>query len=82
VGDEDEFRALPLFSCGGHLLLLNLELLEVWDLVDNDPHQTAAKVDELVHDEAHDTSREDIISDVCVPRSPHALEVVEVNIVL
>ena len=21
VGDEDEFRALPLFSCGGHLLL-------------------------------------------------------------
>lgn len=61
--------------------VLNLVLLEVRDLVDNDPRQTAAKVDELVHDEAHDTSGKDIIADVCVPGSPHALEVVEVDIV-
>jgi len=61
---------------------LNLVFLEVWDLVDDDPRQAAAKVDGLVHDEAHDTSGEHIIADVCIPGSPHALEVVEVNIVL
>jgi hypothetical protein len=62
--------------------LLNLVLLEVWNPVDDHPRQGAAKVDELVHDEAHDTSGEDVVADVCVPGSPHALEVVEVDIVL
>lgn len=71
---------IELYAPATHVL--NLELLEVRDLVDDNPHQAAAKVDELVHDEAHDTGSEDVVADVCVPRSPHALEVVEVNIVL
>jgi hypothetical protein len=104
VGDEDELGAFPLFSCGGHFLLLgevvlvlcssslrfsgcvtyflNLVFLEVGNLVDDDPWQAAAEVDDLVHDEAHDAGGEHIIADVCVPRGPHALEVVEVDIVL
>ena len=61
---------------------LNLVFVEVWDHADDDPGQTAAEVDGLVHDEAHDTGGEGIVADVCVPRSPHALEVVEVDIVL
>lgn len=62
--------------------VLNLVFPEVGDLVDDDPGQTAAEVDDLVHDEAHDTGGEHIVADVCVPRSPHALEVVEVDVVL
>lgn len=103
VRDEDEFRALPLLSRGGDLLLwkddvssalssrfpivlatyvLNLVLVEVGYPVDDDPGQTAAEVDDLVHEEAHDAGGEDIVADVGVPRSPHTLEVVEVDIVL
>jgi hypothetical protein len=62
--------------------LLNFVFSEVGNLVDDDPWQTSAEVDDLMHDEAHDTSGKHIIADVCVPRSPHALEVVEVDIVL
>ena len=61
---------------------LNLVLVEVWDHANDDPGQAAAEVDSLVHDEAHDTGGERIVADVCVPRSPHALEVVKVHIVL
>lgn len=62
--------------------LLNLVLLEVGNAVDDDPWQTAAEVDGLVHDEAHDARGENVVADVCIPRHPHALEVVEVDIVL
>jgi hypothetical protein len=61
---------------------LNFVFVEVWDHADDDPGQAAAEVDGLVHDKAHDTSSERIVADVCVPRSPHALKVVEVDIVL
>ena len=61
---------------------LNLVFVEVWNHADDDPGQTAAEVDGLVHDEAHDTGGERVVADVGVPRSPHALEVVEVDIVL
>lgn len=61
---------------------LNLVFVEVWDHADDDPGQTAAEVHGLVHDEAHDTGGERVVTDVGVPRGPHALEVVEVDIVL
>jgi hypothetical protein len=61
---------------------LNFVFVKVWDHADDDPGQAAAEVDGLVHDEAHDTGSERIVADVCVPRSPHALEVVEMDIVL
>jgi hypothetical protein len=70
VREEDQLGASPLFSPGRDLGPLNLVLVEVGDLVDDDPGQTAAKVDRLVHDETHDTSREDIILHVGVPTLP------------
>ena len=69
-----------LSVCTTHAL--NLVLLEVWDLVDDEPWESAAKVDGLVHDEAHDTGGEHVVADVRVPRSPHALEEVEADVVL
>lgn len=75
-------RCLSWLFSGYPTYGLNLVLLEVGNLVDDDPWQGAAEVDDLVHDEAHDTGGEHVVADVCVPRSPHALEVVEVDIVL
>jgi len=61
---------------------LNLVLVEEGNAVDNDPRERAAKVDEFVHQERHDTSGEHIVANVGVPRHPQLLEVVEVYIVL
>lgn len=65
--EENEFRACPLFLHGGDLRPLKLVLVEVWDLVDNDPGKTSSKVNSLVHDETHDTGREDVVLHVCIP---------------
>jgi hypothetical protein len=46
---------------------LNLVLVKVWDLGDNNPGQTSSKVEELMHAEAHDTCRKDIILHIRVP---------------
>lgn len=35
-----------------------------------------------MHRKGHDSGGEDIVAHVCVPSGPHALEVVEVHIVL
>lgn len=70
------------FHRAGFTHVLNFVLVEVWYLVDDDPGQSAAEVDDLVHDEAHDARGEDIIANVRVPSHPHALEEVEVDIVL
>lgn len=48
--------------------------------VDDDPRQAPSKVYNLVHDEAHDTSGEDIIAHKRVPSSPQLLEVIEFDI--
>ena len=63
-------------------LVLNFILIEVGNAVDDKPWEGAAKVDDLVHQEGHDAGREHIILNIGVPRSPHALKDVEVDIVL
>lgn len=65
--EQHQLGAGPLFLPGGNLGRLNLILVEIRDLVDDDPGQTAAKVDGLVHDETHDAGREDIVLHVGVP---------------
>ncbi len=47
--------------------VLNLPLVEEGDGVDDDPGQCSPKVYKLVHDEAHNTGREDIVLHPEVP---------------
>lgn len=77
VGEEDGFDAAPLLSGVWDFLILNLPSLKVRDSITNHPWQAATKVDELMHDEGHDTGSEDIIRNPGVPGSPHLLEDVE-----
>lgn len=67
VAEEDEFRACPLLGGGGDLALLDLVLVEIGDVSDNDPGETATEINDLVHDEAHDSGGQDIILHVEVP---------------
>lgn len=46
---------------GGFAHRLNLVLVEPGDEVENDEGQTAAEVNGLVHDEAHDASGEGVV---------------------
>ena len=46
---------------------LDLVFVEVGHAVDDDPREGAAEVDEFVHHEGHDSSREDVVLHVCVP---------------
>jgi hypothetical protein len=46
---------------------LDLVFVEVGHAVDDDPGEGAAEVDEFVHHEGHDSSREDVVLHVCVP---------------
>lgn len=62
--------------------VLELVLIHKRHGVNQHPWQAAAKVDDLVHHERHDAGGECIILDVEVPRSPEALEDVEVNVQL
>jgi hypothetical protein len=47
--------------------VLDLVFIEGGDGVDDNPWQRATKVDDLVHDEAHDASREDVVLHPEVP---------------
>lgn len=67
MAEEDELGAAPLLGEGWHFLALNLVLVEVGDAVDDDPGETAAEVDNLVHAEAQDAGSEDIVLHVGVP---------------
>ena len=62
--------------------LLDLVFPEHGQHVDYYPGQRATKVDGLVHDEGHDACSEDIVLHVGVPGHPHALGVVERDMVL
>lgn len=77
VGEENRFDTAPLLGGVWNFLILNLPFLEVRDSITNHPRQAATKVDELMHDEGHDTGSEDIICDPSIPGSPHLLEDVE-----
>ena len=67
MAEKDEPGAGPLLGDGGHLLALDLVLVEVGDAVDNDPGETSAEVNNLMHDEAHDSRGDDIVLHIGVP---------------
>nr|POF13195.1 hypothetical protein CFP56_10343 [Quercus suber] len=67
---------------GMYTHVLDLVLVQRRDAIDDHPRQTAAEIDGLVHDEAHDSRGEDIVPQICVPRRPQPFEQVEVDIVL
>lgn len=67
VADEDDGGALPLLLERWDLLVLDLVLVEVWDLVHDHEGNAAAEVDNFVHGEAHDTRRESVILHKQVP---------------
>lgn len=62
--------------------ILNLVLVQRRYAIDDHPRQTPPKVHHLMHEETHNPRRQDIISNERVPGGPHALESVEVHIVL
>lgn len=51
----------------GSTYSLNLVFVEVGHAVDDNPGERAAKVDNFVHHEGHDSCREDVVLHVCVP---------------
>lgn len=51
----------------GSTYRLDLVLVEVGNEVEKDPRNAAAEVDYLVHDEAHDARREDIVLHPDIP---------------
>lgn len=61
VADENDGGTVPLLLEGGNLLVLDLVLVEIGNLVHNKKRDAASKVDDFVHDEAHDAGREGII---------------------
>jgi len=65
--DEDEFGAGPLLAGSWDFAGLEPVFVEIGDVANDDPGETAAEVNSLVHHEAHDSSREDIILHVGVP---------------
>jgi hypothetical protein len=62
--------------------ILDLVAVEVWYPIDDDPRKGATKVDDLVHDEGHDTGGEDIVLHVGIPGGPETLGGIEMRIVL
>lgn len=56
MAQEDQLGASPLFRGRGDLLPLDLVSLEIRDQVHDDEGNAATEVDDLVHDEAHDSS--------------------------
>lgn len=61
---------------------MDLVLVEVGHVIDQEPWEGSAKVDQLVHDKGHYASREDIVAHVGVPGSPEFLKVIKRHIVL
>lgn len=82
VADENDGGAIPLLLEGGHLLRLKLPLVEIGNLVHDHERNAATEVDELVHDEAHDSGSESIILHKEVPGSPELLRVAKMDLIL
>lgn len=72
VGDEDGLEALPLLLIR-RCLLLDLPLLEVWNLVHNEERQGSAEIHGFVGDEEDESRSEQIIAHVVVDRAPKLL---------
>lgn len=74
---EHGLHTFPLLRVAGELCVLNLVLSEVWDLVDDVPWQTTAKVHDLVHHEEEETGGNDVIVHPVVVGTPDLLEDIE-----
>ena len=61
--------------------MLDLILVEPRNSIRNYPRQGPAEVDDLVRNDGHDARGEDIILHVRIPRGPHPLREVEMDIV-
>ena len=62
--------------------MLDLVFVEVGYAVDDEPRERAAKINEFVHHERHDSSGENIVPHIGIPCCPQALGNVEVCVVL
>jgi hypothetical protein len=62
--------------------LLDLEPLEIWDHVDDNPGQRTPKVDGFVHNKGHDSGGQNIVLHERVPRKPELLGIIEGDIIL
>ena len=82
MGQENKLGTFPLLLRCRDLLVLYLKFVEVVDAVNHHPRKGTAKVDDLVHRKGQNARRENIILHVRVPGSPHALEDVEVDVIL
>ena len=80
VAEENQLRALPLFSRGWNLLVLDLVLVEIGDSIDDNPRNASTKIHNFMHDEAHYPSREDIILHVLVPTLQWSVSICEVAV--
>lgn len=56
VREQDEFGALPLLLLARHLVWLELPTTEIGNRINNDPGNTASKVDDLMQDETEHSS--------------------------
>ena len=61
--------------------ILDFVFVEVWDAVYDCPWNRAAKINDLVHDEGHDSGSEDIVLQICIPSCPQALQKIKVDVV-
>jgi hypothetical protein len=62
--------------------VLNLVLVEVRYPINDDPRQAPAEVHRLVHNKAHDSRRQHIVSHEGVPRRPQLFHIVQAHVVL
>lgn len=76
---QHRLEAFPLFLRRGQLLLLDLVLLEVWDLADDEPWQTSTEVDQLVCEEEQQTCGKQVVVHVVVVRPPDLFDGMQVR---
>lgn len=77
---QHRLQTLPLLLVGRNVRLLDLPFAEVWDLVDDVPGQTSAKIEHLVREEEKQARGEDVVVDVRVPRRPQLLQDVQLRL--
>lgn len=68
--EEHKLRALPLFLGARYLVRLQLPLAEVRHSVSNNPWNASSKVDNFMHQETHQSRRNDRVPNPDIPRSP------------
>jgi len=70
VDEEDKFRAIPLVFIRRNLVRLEFPLSEVRDVVYNNPGDASSKVNDLVHNKAHQASCDAWVAYPNIPVGP------------